>query len=146
MATFVQNLKQRKVVQWAIAYVAGSWLILEVLGFVAENFGWPTGLVRGVTVLFGVGLFVALVLAWYHGEKGRQRASSLELFIITGLLLVAGVAVAYVSRGAESQESETGYSSVPAIDPLSIAVLPFLSRSEDAERATVFSEVCTMMY
>jgi serine/threonine-protein kinase len=140
VATFVQNLKQRKVAQWAIAYVAGSWLILEVLGFVADNFGWPTGLVRGVTVLFGVGFFVALVLAWYHGEKGRQRASSLELFIITGLLLVAGVAVAYVSRGAESQESETGYSSVPAIDPLSIAVLPFLSRSEAGESATVFSE------
>ena len=140
MASFVQSLKQRRVVQWAIAYVAGSWLILEVLGFVAENFGWPTGLVRGMTVLFGVGFFVALVLAWYHGEKGRQRASSWELFIITGLLLVAGVAVAYVSRGAESQESETGYSSLPAIDPHSIAVLPFLSRSEEGESSTVFSE------
>jgi TolB-like protein/Flp pilus assembly protein TadD len=140
VATFVQSLKQRKVVQWGIAYVAGSWLILEVLGFVAENFGWPTGLIRGMTVLFGVGFFVALVLAWYHGEKGRQRASSWELFIITGLLLVAGVAVAYVSRGAQSQESETDHSSLLAIDPHSIAVLPFLSRSEAGESATVFSE------
>ncbi|MEJ2342773.1 MAG: tetratricopeptide repeat protein [Gemmatimonadales bacterium] len=141
MTTFVQDLKQRKVVQWAIAYVAGSWLILEILGFVAENFGWPTSLVRGVTVLFGVGFFVALVLAWYHGEKGRQRATGWELFIITCLLLVAGVATAYVGRGAESRQAATGYSAVPAIDPHSIAVLPFVSRSEAGESAAVvFSE------
>ncbi len=40
--------------------------------------------------LLGIGFFVALVLAWYHGEKGQQRATGFELLIIAGLLLVAG--------------------------------------------------------
>jgi hypothetical protein len=31
------------------------------------------GLLRGITVAAGVGFFVALVLAWYHGERGVQR-------------------------------------------------------------------------
>jgi TolB-like protein/Flp pilus assembly protein TadD len=113
--------------------VAGAWLLLEVLGFVAENFGWPAGLVRGATVFLGIGFFVALVLAWYHGEKGQQRATGLELLIIAGLLLAAGAAVAYVSRGSAPEESETGAPPTLAIDPQSIAVLPFENLSADPE-------------
>ncbi len=133
MASVFQRLTQRKIVQWAIAYVAGAWLLLEVLGFVAENFGWPAGIVRGATVFLGIGFFVTLVLAWYHGEKGQQRATGFELLIIAGLLLVAGVAVAYVSRGSAPEESETGAPSTLAIDPRSIAVLPFENLSADPE-------------
>ena len=133
MASVFQRLTQRKIVQWAIAYVAGAWLLLEVLGFVAENFGWPAGIVRGATVFLGIGFFVTLVLAWYHGEKGQQRATGFELLIIAGLLLVAGAAVAYVSRGSEPEEFETGVPPTLAIDPRSIAVLPFVNMSGDPD-------------
>ncbi len=133
MASVSQRLTQSKIVQWAIAYVAGAWLLLEVLGFVAENFGWPAGIVRGATVFLGIGFFVTLVLAWYHGEKGQQRATGFELLIIAGLLLVAGAAVAYVSRGSAPEESETGVPPTLAIDPQSIAVLPFVNISGDPD-------------
>ncbi|MEE9579015.1 MAG: hypothetical protein V3W24_05510, partial [Gemmatimonadota bacterium] len=133
MASVFQRLTRRKIVQWAIAYVAGAWLLLEVLGFVAENFGWPAGIVRGATVFLGIGFFVTLVLAWYHGEKGQQRATGFELLIIAGLLLVAGAAVAYVSRGSEPEEPETGVPPTLAIDPRSIAVLPFVNMSGDPD-------------
>ena len=134
MASLVQRLTQRKIVQWAIAYVAGAWLLLEVLGFVAENFGWPAGIVRGATVFLGIGLIITLVLAWYHGEKGQQRASGFELLIIAGLLLVAGVTVAYVSRGSEPEESETGAPQTLTIDLRSIAVLPFADLSPEGDQ------------
>jgi len=134
LASVFQRLTQRKIVQWAIAYVAGAWLLLEVLGFVAENFGWPAGIVRGATVFLGIGFFVTLVLAWYHGEKGQQRATGFELLIIAGLLLVAGVAVAYVSRGSEPEESETGAPPTLTIDLRSIAVLPFADMSPEGDQ------------
>ena len=133
MASVFQRLTQRKIVQWAIAYVAGAWLLLEVLGFVAENFGWPAGIVRGATVFLGIGFFVTLVLAWYHGEKGQQRATGFELLIIAGLLLAAGAAVAYVSQGSAPEEFETGVLPTLAIDPQSIAVLPFVNMSGDPD-------------
>ena len=129
LESLVQSLTQRKIVQWAIAYVAGAWLLIEVLGFVAENFGWPAGIVRGAAVFLGIGFFVALVLAWYHGEKGQQRVTGLELLIITGLLLVAGAAAAYVTRGSAPEESETGAPSTLASDLRSVAVLPLVNRS-----------------
>jgi serine/threonine-protein kinase len=140
MASVFQRLTQRKIAQWAIAYVAGAWLLIEVLGFVAENFGWPAGIVRGAAVFLGIGFFVALVLAWYHGEKGQQRATGLELLIIAGLLLVAGATAAYVSQGSAPEESETGVPPTLAIDPRSIAILPFANRSAEGENAAFFAE------
>jgi serine/threonine-protein kinase len=140
MASVFQRLRQRKIVEWAIAYVAGAWLLLELLGFVAENFAWPTGIVRGATVFLGIGFLVTLVLAWYHGEKGQQRVTGPELLIVAGLLLVAGAAAAYVSRDASPEESESGATPTHVIDPRSIAILPFANRSAGGENAAFFAE------
>ena len=82
-------------------YLAGAWLFLEALGFVAENFGWPTYITRSAIVLAAVGFLAVLVLAWYHGEKGRQKASGVELFILAGILVIASAAVATLGRERE---------------------------------------------
>jgi TolB-like protein/Flp pilus assembly protein TadD len=55
--------------------------------------------------------------------------------IIAGLLLVAGVAVAYVSRGSAPEESQTGAPPTLPIDLRSIAVLPLANRSALEEDA-----------
>ena len=34
-----QRLRQRKLVQWALAYLAGAWAVLEVLDLVGQQFG-----------------------------------------------------------------------------------------------------------
>ena len=41
MLSYLQRLKQRKIVQWAVAYAAVAWLSLEVFDLVAEQFFWP---------------------------------------------------------------------------------------------------------
>src|SRR6185369_3027060 len=89
MNEFFQRLKQRKLVQWAIAYVAAAFALLQGIDIVAQQFGWPEGVRRGITLALVVGFFVTLVLAWYHGERGAQRVSGTEL-IILGLVLAVG--------------------------------------------------------
>jgi serine/threonine-protein kinase len=42
-------------------------------------------------VILAIGFFITLILAWYHGEKGRQRVSGPELLMVAALLVVAGV-------------------------------------------------------
>ena len=37
-----------------------------------------------------LGFVVALVLAWYHGERGAQRVTGTELFVLTLLLAIGG--------------------------------------------------------
>ena len=96
MNDFVQRLKQRKLVQWAIAYVAGAWVTLQVLDLIGGEFGWPGAVMRSVTVVLGIGFLAALVLAWYHGERGAQRVGGIELVMLAALLVIAAVAVTWV--------------------------------------------------
>jgi hypothetical protein len=72
MNAFLQRLKQRKLAQWAVAYVAAAFALLQGIDIVAQQFGWPDGARRGITLAMVVGFFVTLVLAWYHGERGAN--------------------------------------------------------------------------
>jgi len=101
VSTF-EELRRRKIVQWSLAYLAGAWLALQVVAVLAGPFGWSGGLQRGVSVLLACGLFITLVLAWYHGERGRQRVSGPELLLLAGLLGLTGPGIRAVrSRPAE---------------------------------------------
>src|SRR5450432_2211216 len=90
MIEFMQRLKERKLVQWAAAYVAGAFALLQGIDIVAQQFGWPESVRRGITLALVLGFFVTLVLAWYHGERGVQRVTGTELLILAVLLAIGG--------------------------------------------------------
>jgi hypothetical protein len=46
MADFVQRLRRRKLVQWALAYLAAAFALIQVLEIVAQHFGWPEPAMR----------------------------------------------------------------------------------------------------
>jgi len=82
--SFIERLKERKLVQWTLGYLAGAWVLLEVFTNLQDGLGWSPRLYPILLSLLCVGLVVTLVLAWYHGEQGRQRVSGPELLIIAG--------------------------------------------------------------
>ena len=140
MSEFFQRLKQRKLVQWAVAYVAAAFALLQGIDIVAQRFGWPEQTVRLVIIALSIGLFVTLVLAWYHGERGAQRVSGTELLILALLLAVGGGFLwhfASVSRepAAKIVSEEKTNTVVGEIPAKSIAVLPFENLSSDKENA-----------
>jgi adenylate cyclase len=106
MNEFFQRLKERKLVQWAIAYVAAAFALLQGIDIVAQQFGWPEGVRRGITLGLVVGFFVTLVLAWYHGERGAQRVTGTELLII-GLVLALGGGFLWRFAATRSADSKT---------------------------------------
>jgi len=145
MTEFLARLKQRKLVQWAIAYVAFAFALLQGVDIVAQQFGWPEGVRRGITLALIVGLFVVLVLAWYHGERGAQKVGGTELLIIALLLAIGGAlvwrfaAVGTLSRtvltaGTAAQENPTA-ARPTTVDDKSVAVLPFVNMSPDQDDA-----------
>jgi serine/threonine-protein kinase len=120
------RLKERKIVQWAIAYLAGAWVLVEATGHVVGLFQWPVVVTEVVTILAFFGLFVALVIAWYHGEKGRQWVSGPELLIIALLLLISGGVLSMLGEGDGALEAPATPASVQVeADKPAIAVLPF---------------------
>jgi TolB-like protein/Flp pilus assembly protein TadD len=138
MSALIERLRARKLVQWGLAYLAGAWVLLEVLSQVGEHFAWPNVVLRLLTVALALGFLPALVLAWYHGEQGRQRVTGPELMILTVLLLTAGGVLWLVGRsgGVAVPPAVAAATRPDAIgDRRSIAVLPFASLSADPENS-----------
>jgi TolB-like protein len=135
----VERLLRRKLVQWAVAYIAGAWALLQGLDFLAGQFDWPGNVVRVFTVLLAIGLLAVLVVAWYHGERGAQRVSSVEVMMLAGIFALAGIGLTFVLRGrSSSPDAGTDSNQVKAsiavrTDPNSIAVLPFTNLSANPE-------------
>jgi TolB-like protein/Tfp pilus assembly protein PilF len=129
---FLQRLRERKLVQWSLAYVAGAFALIQVLDIVAQRFGWPEQAVRVVIVALSIGLFVTLVLAWYHGERGAQRVTGTELVILALLLAIGG---GLLWRFAGSARDDAAARSADAIPAKSVAVLPFENFSDDKANA-----------
>jgi TolB-like protein len=135
-SALLSRLRERKLVQWALAYLAGAWVLLQLITLLGTTYAWPSWLLRSAPVLLAVGFVATLVLAWYHGEKGRQRASGTELLMLGALLVIAGAAVTWVGRGAErplAAEEPSG-SAGAMVEGKSLAVLPFADLSEGRDQ------------
>lgn len=135
----LERLRERKLFQWAVAYLAGAWLGMQVVEVVADPWNLPDGVVRAIQVLGAVGLIATLVLAWYHGERGRQRVTGPELLILAALLAVAALLVTRLAGEGEvtmtgaAPLTSTPISGTP--EPASVAVLPFRDLSPESDQA-----------
>lgn len=135
MPAFFDRLKERKIVQWGLAYLAGAFVVFQLVEVAAEPWGLSTRFQQTVHVLLVLGLPIVAVGAWYHGEQGRQRVSGPELVMVTALLVIAGAAVYIVGGSSGEAVGPTGLPvsarGVPGGTP-SIAVLPCDNMSPDA--------------
>ncbi len=131
MNEFLQRLKQRKLVQWTVAYVAAAFALLQGVDIVAQRFGWPEQTMRLVIVVLSVGLFITLVLAWYHGERGAQRVTGTELLILALLLAIGGGFLWRFAGASRSIAAQPPSESKSAVNAKSVAVLAFANLSDD---------------
>ena len=137
MSEFFDNLKKRKMVQWSVAYLAGAWVLLQVLDLAANSYELPTVVMRLAFSVIAIGFFVTLVLAWYHGERGAQKVSGTELLILALLLAIGGSMLWYTGKTSDVVSSDVEkVVDIQKIAPeKSIAVLPFENLSEDKGNA-----------
>ncbi len=131
----IENLKQRKIVQWALAYLAGAWVLLQVLDMAAGSYQWSGLVMRLAFTVAAIGFPVTLVLAWYHGERGAQKISGVELLILALLFAIGGGLLWRTGNPGASQAvlpavSDQAQATAP---DKSIAVLPFVNMSADKD-------------
>ncbi|HJP97451.1 MAG TPA: hypothetical protein VJ862_02705 [Rhodanobacteraceae bacterium] len=74
MTGSLARLKQRKLVQWALAYIAAAFALIQLIDVVADSYDWPHLAMHLVFGPLTLG-FIVLLLAWYHDERGAQRMS-----------------------------------------------------------------------
>ena len=143
----LDQIRGRRLFQWLFAYVAGAWILLELTDFLVDLFEWPLAIVQVLLTLFAFGFLAAMVLAWCHGEKGRQEVTRREVALLSGIGVMGLLAALGVGMGAdwhaplkeEGEQVTTPARSLireaaaetfiadPRQAPLALAVLPFLN-------------------
>ena len=113
---FYQELKRRKVIRVAIAYVVIAWLIVEVSSVMFPGLLLPEWTVRLVIALAVIGFPVALVLAWAFDlrPESPQAAEAIQEKVVS-------------TPAPESRDP------APKDGIHSVAVLPFVNLSNDPE-------------
>ena len=145
MTSFLSELKRRNVLRVAAAYAVVAWIIIEAGSVLLPTFGASESAFQIYVVFVLAGFLVSLVLSWVlevtpEGVKlGKNVDRSASItprtgrkldFSIIGLLVIAlGVSVTLNVTGMR----DTQVAPVATADRLSIAVLPFTSRSTDPE-------------
>jgi TolB-like protein len=150
------ELKRRNVFRVGIAYIVVAWLLLQVADVVLNNITAPGWVFQAIMLVMGLGFPITLIFAWafemtpegIKKEKDVDRNQSitpttgrkLDYTIIALLVLALGYFI-WESRfesdsgTAIPADEVTGEESVDATtsDEMSIAVLPFVNMSADAD-------------
>jgi dienelactone hydrolase len=78
MTTFGHRFSERKVAQWAIGYLAVSWVALQVLQLLWEVFEWPLTPLRIIIGVVAVGFPIVVALAWARQPSDATEAAQSE--------------------------------------------------------------------
>jgi len=153
MGNFLAELKRRNVFKVATIYVVVSWLILQVATIVFPVFEIPLWASRLVVILLGLGFPLAVLLAWafdltpegieWVSSEGEHHVHTHAWDWILGILLVVVIGLIVISevrnwRDADGQIATNSDlnqqdATVSSTEATSIAVLPFVNMSGDAD-------------
>jgi TolB-like protein/Tfp pilus assembly protein PilF len=159
MSLFAE-LKRRNVLRVAIAYVAVSWLLIQVAETVFPLYGFSDAAIRMVISILAIGFIPVLVVSWVFEftPEGLKRDAEVERSadesVASGkrfdriVLVVFALAIGYFAvdkfvldpaRDAEMAEEVAEQvrteAMVDSFGSKSIAVLPFVNMSSDPEQS-----------
>ena len=129
-ASLLSRLEDRKVFQWSLAYVTVAWVAAQIVEVVAGPWHLPEIWVRVIHLALFAGLPITIIVSWFHGARGDQKTSGVEVAAIAAVVLVAGAGIAWFgSRATTSPPSQpaeaiTGISaSIPRLAVLAFSTI-----------------------
>jgi TolB-like protein/Flp pilus assembly protein TadD len=143
-----RRIKEHRIVQWTLGYVAIGYGIQHSITLTSEAYDWPHDVTRISMTLLALGLPLAMVLAWYHGERSSRRVSAGEMSLLSVLLVLVSLVFYLFVRTPEQKAAtppqtantstanarvaqQTMAGAPMAANAKSVAVLPFLNLSGD---------------
>lgn len=120
--TFWKQLKQRRMFQVVAAYAAAGWVAIEVVDQLTDQGVVPAFFYPLALIWYLYGLPAALILGWYHGEKGAQKVSRFELFLLA-LVMVGALGTSSVPISNAVDARARAEAALSALNLKRIAVL-----------------------
>src|SRR5205814_122099 len=151
-ATFLTELKRRKVYRVAVAYAIAAWLLIQAASILFPTFEAPPWVMKVFVTAVILGFPVALILAWAfeltpeglrrseevapRESKMRKLGSKWTALIVIAAVLAAALLAFQFARTRRSLAIEPPkQTALTATLDKSVAVLPFENLSSDKENA-----------
>src|SRR5213595_357357 len=151
-ATFLTELKRRKVYRVAVAYAIVAWLLIQAASILFPTFEAPPWVMKVFVTAVILGFPVALILAWAfeltpeglrrseevapRESKTRKPGSKWTALIVIAAVLAAALLAFQFARTRRSLAIEPPkQTALTATLDKSVAVLPFENLSSDKENA-----------
>lgn len=145
--SFFSELKRRNVIRVGILYLVAAWLAMQVADVSTSILDLPDWIGRLIFLLLAMGLPIALVASWIFeltpdgikldknvpAEASVSHTTARKLDVaVTALLIIALLAIGLDRLVPEQAEPADTVSSTEATPHNSIAVMPFVNMSPDA--------------
>lgn len=133
--SWFERLREKHIFRTAFLYLGGAWAAMEAIGFFVENYGWSRTVLDVAVLLIVLGFPAAIIIAWYHGEPGKQQVQRSEASLLLTLAVLAAIGTFRLSTAAvdpaASNPGGTSTAAIPAsttdLGGRSVAVLPFVN-------------------
>jgi adenylate cyclase len=125
ISNFIAELRRRRVFRVIVLYAIAGWIVIEVTSTVLPGLNLPEWTTTLVILLVALGFVIAIMLAWAFdiGPGGIHRTPAIgDEKTETGTV-----------KPAPSVPAQTATAATSADERKSIAVLPFVNMSGDAE-------------
>ncbi len=132
----LSHLREKRIVQIVVSYLAGGWVLLQVCDQLTNRGFLPEVVYVAVLIWFAAGIPAALMIGWHHGEKGNQRAPRSEVFTLFALAMFALVGSGYAVRNDVTKRRTQAAAEHP-LDLRNVAVMYLQDDTEDPELAYV---------
>lgn len=119
------QLKQRRMTQIVVGYLATGWMALAVVDQFTDREILPSVVYEVSLTLYLVGTVAALIVGWYHGEKGEQKAPLREVVLLGVVAAVALGSSGLVLRNSMQQATLQSALVASGLDLRRIGVLFF---------------------
>ncbi len=118
------ELKERRLVQIVASYAATGWIALSVIDQLVDREVLPLIVYNVLLAWFLAGFVASIVIGWYHGEKGSQRAPKVEIWILSVLALGTLLFTGSLVSAALAGDGEMSVADLDSpLDPHAIGVL-----------------------
>ena len=145
MKHFIKELRRRGVLRAGLVYLAGAWLVVQVLETLVPIFGLPETSIRWVVIALAIGVVPVVALSWafewtIHGLKANadvapETAARMTRRRTFDRLIIAAFAVALGYFAIDRLVLQPGDEPAPGPpSAIAVAVLPFQTLGEEDGR------------
>lgn len=149
MTEFLAELRRRRVLPMAGAYIAIAWLATEIASFLLAQAGAPSWTLRLLAIVFVVGFPLTVTLAWViqvgpdgkrHVDRSTGQGKTVAGAIVLGVIVTAGLSWLILPRIDDTASNST-YRPLPN----SLAVLPLTTTGGTPNEQTIAETLYTIL-